>query len=152
RSARLVRALSPCPGTFSGCLTRQSGLFWESQGKIPLPRTTIINYFVTKTTTRGVIRVAALSKFMRQTNILGLIPACLAVALLIGAARVTVAAPANDHIVVMISVDGLAAYYLDDPRADVPTLRMLAKEGARAESMKAVTPTVTWPNHTTLVT
>jgi predicted AlkP superfamily pyrophosphatase or phosphodiesterase len=62
------------------------------------------------------------------------------------------AAPANDHIVVMISVDGLAAYYLDDPKADVPTLRKLAAEGARAASMKAVTPTVTWPNHTTLVT
>lgn len=58
----------------------------------------------------------------------------------------------SNQVVVMISIDGLAAYYLDDPKADVPTLRKLAIEGARASMMKAVTPTVTWPNHTTLVT
>ncbi len=57
-----------------------------------------------------------------------------------------------DRVVVMISVDGLAADYLDDPKVEMPTLRRLAAEGARAASMKAVTPTVTWPNHTTLVT
>src|SRR4051812_42894690 len=57
-----------------------------------------------------------------------------------------------DRIVVLISVDGLAGYYLDDPKADIPTLRQLMAEGARAESMKAVSPTVTWPNHTTIVT
>jgi predicted AlkP superfamily pyrophosphatase or phosphodiesterase len=58
----------------------------------------------------------------------------------------------SDRIVVMISVDGLAADYMDDPKAEMPTIRALAAEGARASSMKAVTPTVTWPNHTTLVT
>jgi predicted AlkP superfamily pyrophosphatase or phosphodiesterase len=58
----------------------------------------------------------------------------------------------HDRIVVLISVDGLAGYYLDDPKAEMPTLRKLIAEGARAESMKAVSPTVTWPNHTTLVT
>ena len=58
----------------------------------------------------------------------------------------------NDGIVVMISVDGLAAYYLDDPKAEMPNIRALAAAGARAKSMKASTPTVTWPNHTTLVT
>jgi len=52
----------------------------------------------------------------------------------------------------MISVDGLVAYYLDDPKAEMPTIRALAAEGARASMMKASTPTVTWPNHTTLVT
>ena len=74
---------------------------------------------------------------------------------LIGASRTTVAAPeaaSADRVVVMISVDGLAAYYLDDPKAEMPTLRKLAAEGARAAMMKASTPTVTWPNHTTLVT
>jgi predicted AlkP superfamily pyrophosphatase or phosphodiesterase len=59
---------------------------------------------------------------------------------------------ASDRIVVMISVDGLAAYYIDDPKADMPNIRALADAGARAASMKASTPTVTWPNHTTLVT
>jgi hypothetical protein len=72
---------------------------------------------------------------------------CLAVA-----SRTMVAAPNPDRVVVMISVDGLAAYYFDDPKADMPTLRKLAEEGARAKMMKASTPTVTWPNHTTLVT
>src|SRR5690349_11492505 len=62
------------------------------------------------------------------------------------------AATNSERIVVMISVDGLAGYYLDDPKADLPNIRGLAREGARAASMKAVTPTVTWPNHTTLVT
>ena len=58
----------------------------------------------------------------------------------------------SGRIVVMISVDGLAAYYLDDPKAEMPTMRALAAAGARATMMKASTPTVTWPNHTTLVT
>lgn len=61
------------------------------------------------------------------------------------------AADAN-RIVVMVSIDGLAAHYIDDPKADIPTLRQLAADGARADSMRAVAPTVTWPNHTTLVT
>jgi predicted AlkP superfamily pyrophosphatase or phosphodiesterase len=60
--------------------------------------------------------------------------------------------PHTNQIVVMISVDGLAGYYLDDPKAEMPTIRGLATAGARASSMKASVPTVTWPNHTTLVT
>src|SRR3954454_7660014 len=60
--------------------------------------------------------------------------------------------PDSDRIVVMISVDGLAGYYLDDPKAEMPTIRALAAAGARATMMKASTPTVTWPNHTTLMT
>ena len=60
--------------------------------------------------------------------------------------------PSADRIVVMISIDGLGAYYLDDAKAEMPTLRKLAAEGARATMMKPSTPTVTWPNHTTLVT
>jgi predicted AlkP superfamily pyrophosphatase or phosphodiesterase len=46
----------------------------------------------------------------------------------------------------------LAGYYIDDPKAEMPNIRALAAEGARATSMKASVPTVTWPNHTTLVT
>jgi predicted AlkP superfamily pyrophosphatase or phosphodiesterase len=60
--------------------------------------------------------------------------------------------PASERIVVLISVDGLAHYYLDDPKAEMPTIRQLAAEGARASDMKCSMPTVTWPNHTTLVT
>jgi predicted AlkP superfamily phosphohydrolase/phosphomutase len=54
--------------------------------------------------------------------------------------------------VVLISLDGFAASYLDDSKAPLPNLRRLAAEGARAEGMQVVTPSVTWPNHTTLVT
>jgi predicted AlkP superfamily pyrophosphatase or phosphodiesterase len=62
------------------------------------------------------------------------------------------AEPHSDRCVVLVSVDGLANFYLDDPKADMPTLRKLAREGARAQGMVCSFPTVTWPNHTTLVT
>jgi predicted AlkP superfamily pyrophosphatase or phosphodiesterase len=55
-------------------------------------------------------------------------------------------------IVVVISLDGFPAYALDDPRLPIPTLRRLAREGAIAASMQPINPTVTWPNHTALVT
>lgn len=62
------------------------------------------------------------------------------------------AEPARDRCVVLISIDGLANFYLDDPLAEIPTLRRLAAQGARADGMVCSFPTVTWPNHTTLVT
>jgi predicted AlkP superfamily pyrophosphatase or phosphodiesterase len=62
------------------------------------------------------------------------------------------AQPKKDHCVVLVSIDGLANFYLDDPRADLPTLRRMIKEGARAQGTVCSFPTVTWPNHTTLVT
>jgi predicted AlkP superfamily pyrophosphatase or phosphodiesterase len=58
----------------------------------------------------------------------------------------------TDRHVILISVDGLAHYYFDDPKAEMPTIRRLAAEGARAKQMTTSLPTVTWPNHTTLVT
>jgi predicted AlkP superfamily pyrophosphatase or phosphodiesterase len=57
-----------------------------------------------------------------------------------------------DRVVVLMSVDGLANFYMDDPVAEMPTIRKLAAEGAKSASMRASDPTVTWPNHTTLVT
>ena len=54
--------------------------------------------------------------------------------------------------VVLVSVDGLAATYLDDPKADLPTLRELRKKGAAAEGMITTFPSVTWPAHTSLIT
>jgi predicted AlkP superfamily pyrophosphatase or phosphodiesterase len=63
-----------------------------------------------------------------------------------------ISAPKQDHCVILVSVDGLAGFYLDDPKADLPTLRRMATEGARASGMLCSFPTVTWPNHTTLVT
>jgi predicted AlkP superfamily pyrophosphatase or phosphodiesterase len=64
----------------------------------------------------------------------------------------TPAATNSDRIVVLISVDGLCGYYLDDPQAEMPTIRQIAAEGVRASAMKASNPTVTWTNHVTLVT
>src|ERR1043166_4572066 len=72
--------------------------------------------------------------------------------LCLSASQPSVAAEVTNRIVVMISVDGLAGFYLDDPKAEMPTIRNLAVAGARSSQMKASTPTVTWPNHTTLVT
>ncbi len=57
-----------------------------------------------------------------------------------------------DRHVILISLDGMAHYYFDDPKAQLPVLRKLAAEGARAKKMLCSFPTVTWPNHTTLVT
>jgi predicted AlkP superfamily pyrophosphatase or phosphodiesterase len=54
-------------------------------------------------------------------------------------------------MVVVISLDGFPAYALDDPKLPVPTLRRLIANGATAR-MHPVNPTVTWPNHTAMVT
>lgn len=57
----------------------------------------------------------------------------------------------DERIVVMVSVDGLAAFYMDDPKAEMPTIRALSDAGVWGR-MQASAPTVTWPNHTNLVT
>lgn len=54
--------------------------------------------------------------------------------------------------VVVISLDGFPADALTDPRLPIPTLRKLMREGAVATSMRPQNPTVTWPNHTSIVT
>jgi predicted AlkP superfamily pyrophosphatase or phosphodiesterase len=59
---------------------------------------------------------------------------------------------ASDRHVVIVCIDGFAAYLLTDPKAPVPTIRGLAKTGATAEGgMKVSNPSITWPNHTSLV-
>ncbi len=60
---------------------------------------------------------------------------------------------AADRHVVMILIDGLPAYLLDDPQASLPVIRGLAKAGVTATGgMRVSDPTITWPNQTTLVT
>jgi predicted AlkP superfamily pyrophosphatase or phosphodiesterase len=62
------------------------------------------------------------------------------------------AAPDPGHVV-MISIDGLMpSIYTAPGPAAVPTLRRLASEGAFAEGVVGVMPTVTYPSHTTLIT
>jgi predicted AlkP superfamily pyrophosphatase or phosphodiesterase len=58
-------------------------------------------------------------------------------------------------LLVMISVDGMRPDYItaaDAHGASVPNLRRFVKEGAYAEGVVGVVPTVTYPSHTTLVT
>lgn len=62
------------------------------------------------------------------------------------------AAIATNHHVILITIDGGAAFYFNDPKASLPNLRKLAAEGVLAKGMKVSNPSVTWPNHTTLVT
>ncbi len=58
----------------------------------------------------------------------------------------------SQHVVV-VSLDGLAAYLIDDPKVPLPTMRKLASVGAIVDGGMIVSnPSVTWPNHTTLVT
>jgi predicted AlkP superfamily pyrophosphatase or phosphodiesterase len=60
---------------------------------------------------------------------------------------------ADDRHVVMILIDGLPAYLLDDPQASLPVIRGLAKDGVAAEGgMRVSDPSMTWPNQTSLVT
>ena len=61
-------------------------------------------------------------------------------------------AVAQPEHVVLISIDGLAAYELDDDDVELPNLRELIKNGVRAESSETIFPSVTHPSHTTLVT
>jgi len=61
-------------------------------------------------------------------------------------------AASTNHHVILVTIDGLASFYLRDPQSPIPNLRKLAKEGAQAEALRVSNPSVTWPNHTTLVT
>lgn len=62
------------------------------------------------------------------------------------------ASPAQQRHVVVISLDGFPAHILRDPNLPFTNLRRMAREGATAEGMTPVNPTVTWPNHTAMVT
>jgi predicted AlkP superfamily pyrophosphatase or phosphodiesterase len=58
-------------------------------------------------------------------------------------------------LLLMISIDGLRPDYVtaaDAHGARIPNLRRFLKEGAYAEGVQGVVPTVTYPSHTTLVT
>ena len=57
----------------------------------------------------------------------------------------------GNHVVI-VTLDGFPGWALDDPYLPVPALRRLAARGAIAAGMRPVNPTVTWPNHTAIVT
>ena len=60
--------------------------------------------------------------------------------------------PVANRTVVLISLDGFPAAALLDPKTPVPNLRKLIREGTTAKRMTTINPTVTWPNHTAMVT
>ncbi|HET8546697.1 MAG TPA: ectonucleotide pyrophosphatase/phosphodiesterase [Bryobacteraceae bacterium] len=62
------------------------------------------------------------------------------------------AQPADDRHVILVSIDGFASYALEDPKLAIPNLRSLIRSGAVARRLEVVNPSVTWPNHTSMVT
>lgn len=59
---------------------------------------------------------------------------------------------AQSNHVVLITVDGLAAYHLFDSSLEIPNLRELIRDGVWAQSSETVFPSMTHPSHTTLIT
>ncbi len=65
------------------------------------------------------------------------------VVVLLGFYLTLAARASTNHHVILITIDGLAAYYLTDAKAPIPTLRKLAAEGAVAEGMRVSNPAIT---------
>jgi predicted AlkP superfamily pyrophosphatase or phosphodiesterase len=67
------------------------------------------------------------------------------------AASASAAKPSSpEHMLLVVSIDGLRHDWA--AKAEAPTLKKLAKEGASARAVKTVWPSVTYPAHTTLMT
>jgi len=63
------------------------------------------------------------------------------------------AAPAAQRTkVIVISLDAFGAASLHEPQLPAPTLHALMQQGVYAASMQPINPTITWPNHTAMVT
>jgi len=80
---------------------------------------------------------------------------CLLIAVLAALARPGVAQEKAAPLLVVISVDGLRSDYVtaaDLHGAKIPSLRQFLTQGAYADGVTGVVPTVTYPSHTTLVT
>jgi predicted AlkP superfamily pyrophosphatase or phosphodiesterase len=59
--------------------------------------------------------------------------------------------PASRHVI-LVSIDGFAAYHLRNAAIDLPNIRALASAGTAADSSETVFPSLTHPSHTTLIT
>src|ERR1051325_8767152 len=77
----------------------------------------------------------------------------IAAILLLGTLTTLAEAPiaAKERMVIVISLDGFPGFALEDPKQPIPTLRRLIRVGTSAR-MHPINPTITWPNHTTMVT
>ena len=79
----------------------------------------------------------------------------LSIVLLIASAPVVVrpqAVPDPPRHVILISIDGFAAYHLENAALELPNIRALAAAGTRATYSETVFPSLTHPSHTTLIT
>lgn len=56
-----------------------------------------------------------------------------------------------DHVV-LVTVDGLRPEFYLEARWPAPMMQLMAREGSHAVKVRGVTPTVTYPSHTTIVT
>src|SRR5882757_3986800 len=63
---------------------------------------------------------------------------------------VSTSAKPDQSLVILVSIDGFRADYLD--RGLTPNIAALAAQGVRAQAMRPAFPSVTFPNHYTLVT
>jgi hypothetical protein len=77
------------------------------------------------------------------------LPVCV-LSFICGAAMAAAQTGAGRHVIV-VSLDGFSAYALRDAAIPLPVLRRLMAEGGFADGLVPVNPTVTWPNHTTMV-
>ena len=71
---------------------------------------------------------------------------------LLSAVALAAPAAAQPERVVLVSIDGLSAYSLEDDSLVIPNLRALIRDGVWAKSSETVFPSITHPSHTTLVT
>jgi len=72
-----------------------------------------------------------------------------------GALLVTVLSLSARQRLVLLSIDGLDQRYLrdcDKLRLKIPNLRRLMREGTWADGVVGEAPTITWPEHTTIIT
>ncbi len=81
----------------------------------------------------------------RMTRWIAVAAACLPVLALTAQTR-------SPRHVVLVSIDGFAAYHLKNPAIDLPVIRALSAAGVEADSGETVFPSVTHPSHTTLIT
>lgn len=91
---------------------------------------------------------------MMKSNIIGWrsLSAAMLVAGLAAPAPRAQAADAARPRVVVISLDAFGAHSLAEPELPAPTLHALMRQGVHAVSMQPINPTITWPNHTAMVT
>jgi predicted AlkP superfamily pyrophosphatase or phosphodiesterase len=89
---------------------------------------------------------------MRRPLVSAVVLAAVVVSTALVATVRTPAAQGTGNHVVVISLDGFPGWALEDPYLPVPTLRRLAAQGVVARGMRPVNPSVTWPNHTSIVT